>query len=302
MYPPNKSQNPSMCLNAANSANITASGMQLGAIGVFPSHQMQAEMGLHAAAAMMQHHSMVHSMGYANLMGPQGVPMDTQDYDSFGAALHHMTPEEAAAVGTAMASKGDDTANKANVHLRKAAGLVWNDSTLDDWPEDDFRVFVGDLGNEVTDELLAQAFRKYKTFQKSRVIRDKKTGKTKGYGFVSFGSPEDLLKATNEMNRKYVGNRPIRVLKSKWKERDVDSEKNQSMNEVLHTAANNSRTLKKFKKFKPVTGPKQKGWSASTPRRPMPYRGPHGLRPNAQGLNSQLAIASRNIRMSHMRA
>jgi len=216
-------------------------------------------------------------------------------------ALHHITPEDAAAVGSAMASKADDANNKACLHLRKAAGSVWNDSTLDDWPEDDFRVFVGDLGNEVTDELLAQAFRKYKSFQKSRVIRDKKTGKTKGYGFVSFGSPEDLLKATNEMNRKYVGNRPIRVIKSKWQDRDVQSDKNQALNEILHTSANNSRTLKKFKKFKPVTGPKQKGWSGATPRRPMPYRGPHGLRPNAQGIPSLHPAAGRGMRVSNTR-
>ena len=33
---------------------------------------------------------------------------------------------------------------------RTVAGMVWTDKTLLEWPEDDFRVFVGDLGNEVT--------------------------------------------------------------------------------------------------------------------------------------------------------
>lgn len=48
------------------------------------------------------------------------------------------------------------------------------------------RVFCGDLGNEVTDEVLASAFRKYKSFDKARVVRDKRTGKTKGYGAQGF--------------------------------------------------------------------------------------------------------------------
>lgn len=34
-------------------------------------------------------------------------------------------------------------------------------------------------------------------------IRDKRTGKTKGYGFVSFASPSDLAAALKEMNGKF---------------------------------------------------------------------------------------------------
>ncbi|VAI75090.1 unnamed protein product [Triticum turgidum subsp. durum] len=56
------------------------------------------------------------------------------------------------------------------------------------------------------------------------VVRDKRTGKTKGYGFVSFSNPTDLAAAIKEMNGKYVGNRPIKLRKSNWKERtDVEA-------------------------------------------------------------------------------
>ncbi|KAL0432165.1 UNVERIFIED_CONTAM: RNA-binding protein 42 [Sesamum latifolium] len=51
------------------------------------------------------------------------------------------------------------------------------------------------------------------------VVRDKRTGKTKGYGFVSFSNPTDLVGALKEMNGKYVGNRPIKLRKSTWTER-----------------------------------------------------------------------------------
>ncbi|KAE9619052.1 putative RNA recognition motif domain-containing protein [Lupinus albus] len=65
------------------------------------------------------------------------------------------------------------------------------------------------------------------------VVRDKRTGKTKGYGFVSFASPSDLAAALKEMNGKYVGNRPIKLRKSKWKERTdleaLEKQKNQTL-------------------------------------------------------------------------
>lgn len=35
------------------------------------------------------------------------------------------------------------------------------------------------------------------------MVRDKRTGKTKGYGFVSFANPTDLAAASKEMNGRY---------------------------------------------------------------------------------------------------
>lgn len=35
-----------------------------------------------------------------------------------------------------------------------------------------------------------------------QVVRDKRTGKTKGYGFISFANPSDLVGALKEMNGK----------------------------------------------------------------------------------------------------
>ena len=68
---------------------------------------------------------------------------------------------------------------------RKGAGVIWQDESLNEWPENDYRMFIGDLGNEVNDQVLANAFIKYPSFAKAKVIRNKITGKTKGYGFVS---------------------------------------------------------------------------------------------------------------------
>lgn len=167
--------------------------------------------------------------------------------DPTASAVHSLTANEAASLGGVMASGAPEQEKK--VHLRKGAGRIWSDPTLDEWPENDFRVFCGDLGNEVTDEVLANAFRKYKSFEKARVVRDKRTGKTKGYGFASFSDPNDMLKALKEMNFKYVGNRPIRVLRSKWKDREIDSERNKKFQEITVVQPANSKTLRKFKKL-----------------------------------------------------
>ena len=59
------------------------------------------------------------------------------------------------------------------------------DANLVEWPENDFRIFVGDLGNETNDDVITKAFAKYPTFNKAKVVRDKKSNKTKGMCFSS---------------------------------------------------------------------------------------------------------------------
>ncbi|KAI9314071.1 hypothetical protein BX666DRAFT_1969933 [Dichotomocladium elegans] len=112
--------------------------------------------------------------------------------------------------------------NKKKPKARMAGGEIWEDPSLQDWDENDYRLFAGDLGNEVTEELLFKAFAKYTSLQRTRVVRDKRTGKTRGYGFLSFKDPNDFVKAWREMNGKYVGNRPIKLRKSSWKDRNLD--------------------------------------------------------------------------------
>ena len=106
---------------------------------------------------------------------------------------------------------------------RKAAGQTWVDPTLEEWPENDYRIFCGDLGNEVTDDGLANAFKKYPSFAKAKVVRDKRTLKSKGFGFVSLISQDDYIKAMREMQGKYVGNRPITLKKSDWVDKSRNS-------------------------------------------------------------------------------
>lgn len=107
--------------------------------------------------------------------------------------------------------------------FRQAGGDRWEDKSLGEWPENDHRIFVGDLGAEVNDDLLAKAFAKYPTFQKAKVIKDKSSGKSKGFGFVSLMDPSDYAKAMKEMNGRYIGNRPCKLKKSDWASRNDTS-------------------------------------------------------------------------------
>lgn len=93
--------------------------------------------------------------------------------------------------------------------VRAGGGQKWTDPTLLEWDPAHFRLFAGNLAGEVTDDSLLKAFSKYPSVQKARVIRDKRTEKSKGYGFVSFSDGDDYFLAAREMQGKYIGSHPV---------------------------------------------------------------------------------------------
>lgn len=86
----------------------------------------------------------------------------------------------------------------------------------EDWDPKHFRLFVGNLGQDATDDMLVAAFSKYESMSKAKVPADK-AGKNKGFGFVAFANAEDYLKAFKEMNGKYVGQRPVQLKRAESK-------------------------------------------------------------------------------------
>ena len=93
---------------------------------------------------------------------------------------------------------------------------------MNDWNDSDFRLFVGNLGREVTTEVLANQFRqRYPSFTKARVVENKMYKGSVGYGFVAFSDPLEGVKAMREMNGKLCGNRPMHVKKSDWEKKEV---------------------------------------------------------------------------------
>ncbi|KAJ9682482.1 hypothetical protein PVL29_018408 [Vitis rotundifolia] len=157
----------------------------------------------------------------APVAGVYSLPQYQQAQQLFQRDAQTITPEALESVKAALASSEIEhkAETKKKAIPRKAAGQSWEDPTLAEWPENDYRLFCGDLGNEVNDDVLSKAFSRFPSFNMAKVVRDKRTGKTRGYGFVSFSNPLDLAAALKEMNGKYVGNRPIKLRKSNWRER-----------------------------------------------------------------------------------
>jgi RNA recognition motif-containing protein len=93
--------------------------------------------------------------------------------------------------------------------------------SLEDWPANDIRLFVGDIAKEVNESMLLNAFNEYKSCAKVKIIYDKRTGASKGFGFVSFLDAKDAANCLRQMNDKFIGGRPIKVKKSEWKDRDM---------------------------------------------------------------------------------
>ncbi|KAJ3697063.1 hypothetical protein LUZ61_000768 [Rhynchospora tenuis] len=73
-----------------------------------------------------------------------------------------------------------------------------------------FNIFVGDLSPEVTDATLFACFSVYTSCSDARVMWDQKTGRSRGFGFVSFRNQQDAQSAINDLNGKWLGSRQIR--------------------------------------------------------------------------------------------
>ncbi|KAL4296790.1 hypothetical protein GQ457_12G021830 [Hibiscus cannabinus] len=71
-------------------------------------------------------------------------------------------------------------------------------------------IFVGDLSPEVTDATLFACFSVYSSCSDARVMWDQKTGRSRGFGFVSFRDQQDAQSAINDLNGKWLGSRQIR--------------------------------------------------------------------------------------------
>eukprot|EP00897_Mesotaenium_endlicherianum_P003553 jgi/Mesen1/3225/ME000187S02393 len=73
-----------------------------------------------------------------------------------------------------------------------------------------YNVFVGDLSAEVTDATLYAAFSVYPSCSDARVMWDQRTGRSRGFGFVSFRNQADAEGAIVDMNGKWLCSRQVR--------------------------------------------------------------------------------------------
>jgi len=73
------------------------------------------------------------------------------------------------------------------------------------------KLYVGNLPFKVDREQLMELFSSYGEIEEAVVISDKFSGRSKGFGFVTFKEDEAGQKAISEMNDKEVEGRKLKV-------------------------------------------------------------------------------------------
>jgi RNA recognition motif-containing protein len=73
------------------------------------------------------------------------------------------------------------------------------------------KLFVGGLSWSTTQESLQTFFSQVGTVVEAKVIMDRATGRSRGFGFVTMSSPEEAQKAVDELNNKELDGRAIKV-------------------------------------------------------------------------------------------
>lgn len=81
-----------------------------------------------------------------------------------------------------------------------------------------YKLFVGGLPFSVTDDELAQTFGQHGTVASAVVIKDRDTGRSKGFGFVEFENDEEGKAAEKALHNSDMGGRTITVNEARPKE------------------------------------------------------------------------------------
>jgi len=73
------------------------------------------------------------------------------------------------------------------------------------------KLFVGNLSFDITENDLQDAFAAHGIVVEANLMMDRATGRPRGFGFVTMGSPEEAQKAIDGLNGKELGGRALTV-------------------------------------------------------------------------------------------
>jgi len=79
-------------------------------------------------------------------------------------------------------------------------------------------MYVSNLSFHTTDEDLRKLFTQYGTVSSAKVITDRETGRSRGFGFVEMESSQEANEAMKNLNNKEIEGRPISVTVARERE------------------------------------------------------------------------------------
>lgn len=79
-------------------------------------------------------------------------------------------------------------------------------------------IYVGNVAYRLSDEELREAFEAYGTVESARVIKDRETGRSKGFGFVEMPEEEEARAAIDALNGAEIQGRAVIVNQARPRE------------------------------------------------------------------------------------
>ncbi len=81
------------------------------------------------------------------------------------------------------------------------------------------KLYVGNLPYSVTESALSDKFAAYGTVESAKLITDRETGRSKGFGFIEMASDSEAQAAIEEVNGTDYDGRPMKVNEARPQEK-----------------------------------------------------------------------------------
>ncbi|KAK1893864.1 Polyadenylate-binding protein 4 [Dissostichus eleginoides] len=111
-------------------------------------------------------------------------------------------------------------------------------------------LYIKNLDDTIDDEKLRKEFTPFGSITSAKVMLEE--GRSKGFGFVCFSSPEEATKAVTEMNGRIVGSKPLYVALAQRKEERKAHLTNQYMQRIAGMRAMPANAI--INQFQPASG------------------------------------------------
>jgi RNA recognition motif-containing protein len=72
-------------------------------------------------------------------------------------------------------------------------------------------IYVGNLGDQMTEKAISEMFEAFGTVETVKIINDRFSGRSKGFGFVDMPSNSEADKAIKALNGKIIEKKPIKI-------------------------------------------------------------------------------------------